>query len=374
MDRKDLKEVITESLAIEAEDAKRAGRLGYLARAFVQATLPHKATVANEFYRENGLFSLSILAPSRVGLPYGSIPRLLLSWMTTEAVYTRSPTLELGPTLSAFMSELGLAPRGGKRGDITRLKKQTESLFCSTISCRYSDETTTQGAGFTIAKDYVLWWTPKSPEQLPLWKSTVTLSTDFFNEIIERPVPIDMVALKTLKRSPMALDIYFWLTYRMSYLSKDTVIPWPLLQGQFGADYAQNPHGLRNFKTNFLKQLKKVHELYSGARVGDIENGLLLRPSPPHIAKRPAPMLEGKRRKIESPSAAERLAPMLASTDILLRTDTYEKARRAAPGLDIYALEQDWREWIAKTGKLPDNPDGAFIGFCKRKGKQHSQP
>jgi hypothetical protein len=97
MDRKDLKEVITESLAIEAEDAKRAGRLGYLARAFVQATLPHKATIANEFYRENGLFSLSILAPSRVGLPYGSIPRLLLSWMTTEAVYTRSPTLELGP-------------------------------------------------------------------------------------------------------------------------------------------------------------------------------------------------------------------------------------------------------------------------------------
>jgi len=373
MDRKDLQEIITETLAIEVEDAKKAGRLGYMARAFVQATLPHKATPANEFYRENGLFSLTILAPSRIGLPYGSIPRLLLSWMTTEAIYTRSPTLELGPTLSAFMAELGLAPRGGKRGDITRLKKQTESLFCSTISCRYADESTSQGAGFTIAKDYVLWWTPKSPDQLPLWKSTVTLSTDFFNEVIERPVPIDMLALKTLKRSPMALDIYFWLTYRMSYLSKDTVIPWPLLQGQFGADYAQNAHGLRNFKVNFLKQLKKVHTLYGAAKVGEVENGLLLKPSPPHIAKRQVPMLEGKRRKIESPSAAELLSPRLASTDLLLQTETYEKAKRAALGLDVYSLEQDWREWIAKTGKLPEKPDGAFIGFCKRKAKQHGQ-
>ena len=85
-------------------------------------------------------------------------------------------------------------------------------------------------------------------------------------------------------------------------------------------------------------------------------------------------MLEGKRRKIESPSAAELLSPRLASTDLLLQTETYEKAKRAAPGLDVYALEQDWREWIAKTGKRPDNPDAAFIGFCKRKAKQHGQP
>ena len=85
-------------------------------------------------------------------------------------------------------------------------------------------------------------------------------------------------------------------------------------------------------------------------------------------------MLEGKRRKSEGPSAAEILsATTLASSDFLLQTETYEKARRAAPGLDIYALEQDWREWIAKTGKLPDTPDGAFIGFCKRKAKQHGK-
>ncbi|MGA2222888.1 MAG: replication protein RepA [Syntrophobacteraceae bacterium] len=377
MDRKDLTEIITETLAIEAEDAKKAGALGYMARALVQATLPHKAAKENEFTRDNGLFSLTILAPSKVGLPFGSIPRLLLSWMTTEAVYTRSPVLELGPTLSAFMGELGLARQGGKRGDITRLKKQTESLFCSTISCQYKDETTTKGGGFTIAKDYLLWWNPKSPDQMPLWQSTVTLSTDFFKEIISRPVPVDMRALKLLKRSPMALDIYFWLTYRMSYLSKDTVIPWPLLQMQFGADYATEGQGPRDFKRNFLKQLKKVHEVYKAAKVFEVENGLLLKPSPPHVAKVPPPLLDAPRRQAATESALEQLAPCLLGEEIdvgkiWLRTETFDKAREIASRLDIYALEQDWRDWIAKKGEMPKNPDQAFLGFVRTKAKQHT--
>ncbi len=52
---------------------------------------------------------------------------------------------------------------------------------------------------------------------------------------------------------------------------------------------------------------------------------------------------------------------------LILRTDTYEKAKAFARGWDIYALEQQWREWIEKKG-IPKNPDGAFIGFCKKKG------
>ncbi|MGH8305788.1 MAG: replication protein RepA, partial [Steroidobacteraceae bacterium] len=51
------------------------------------------------------------------------------------------------------------------------------------------------------------------------------------------PVPIDMRAMKALKRSPLALDIYFWLTYRLSYLRHARVIPWAALQLQFGSSY-----------------------------------------------------------------------------------------------------------------------------------------
>jgi hypothetical protein len=372
MDRKDIDTLINEAVAAEVEDAKQAGRIGYMGRAVVQATLPHKETEGGIFRRQNGSYKLTVMSPS--GLPYGSIPRLLLSWMTTEAVYTRSPVLELGPTLSAFMAELGLGRTGGKTGAITRLRNQTVRLLSSAISCQYTDEINDQGKQLFVAKEYNLWWNPKAPNQMPLWKSTITLSPEFFSEIIDRPVPVDMSALKALKRSPMELDIYCWLTYRMSYLKKDTVIPWPYLQLQFGSNYAETAQGLRDFKKKFLLRLKKVHGVYDAAKVFDVENGLLLKPSPPHVAKMPVPMLPGSRRRpAANEEVAEKFAALLASDDvpIRLRTETFEKAREAAPRFDIYFLENEWREWIAKKGERPKDPDKAFIGFCRQKAKQH---
>lgn len=372
MGRDDEQEIIAQALAVEAEEAKRAGKIGYMARALVQATLPHKAPPGNEFVRQNGRLTLTILAPSKIGLPYGIIPRLLLSWITTEAFFTKSPILQLGPTLSSFMTELGLLRTGGKRGDITRFRDQTKRLFASTIYCHYDGEQEDHGTGFNIASNYHLWWDPKEPNQMPLWQSTVTLGTDFFNEIIKNPVPVDMLALKQLKRSPMALDIYFWLTHRMFYLRKDTLIPWQLLQMQFGADYAQTLEGVRNFKKKFLARLKQVTALYDTAKAFPTDEGLLLKPSPPHVAKQPYKDLPGARRAIPPPEPV--VPPTMVNLwtgDIPLRTTTFEEARAIAPRLDIYFLENEWKDWINKTGKMPKNPDKAFLGFIRLKVKQH---
>jgi len=361
MNQKHINQLIDTALAIEAEDAKHAGALGFMARVLAQVTLPYRAQPDNEFTRRNGALELTVVSPKSVGLPYGSYPRLLLSWVTTEAVRTRSPVLELGPTLSAFMAELGLIPSGGKEGTIPRLRNQTERLFSSSISCRYKDEAHTKGAGFNIASNYDLWWNPKLPDQLPLWKSTVTLGSDFFKEIVERPVPVDIRALKGLKRSPMALDIYCWLAHRMSYLRKDTVIPWHLLQLQFGADYTLT----RQFKAAFLKQLKAVHTIYPAAKIAEVDRGLLLKPSPPHVATMPEPL-----RTLEKQWKAPLLpSPSPEPPAIRLKTTTFEKAKQAAPGFDVYYLEQEWREWIAKKGERPEHPDAAFIGFCRRKAQ-----
>ncbi|MCB0213525.1 MAG: pirin [Anaerolineae bacterium] len=362
MNQKHIDDLVKSVLAIEAEEAKEAGTLGYMARVLTQATFPHRAPSSLQFTRRNGAFELSITALSPAGLPYGSIPRLLLSWMTTEAVRTQQPDLELGPTLSAFMAELGLTRCGGKKGDITRLRNQMMRLFCSAVSCRYDDENHDQGVNFNIANKYDLWWSPKSPNQLPLWKSTVTLGQDFFNHIIERPVPVDLRALKALKRSPLALDIYCWLTYRMSYLRRETEIPWAALQLQFGSDYER----IIDFKRCFLKQLKFAQQVYDQAKVEEGKRGLILKPSPPHIA------LQAKSLRVPkapAPPALPSPYPAPTSPSILLKPATYEKARQAAPGFDVYALEQDWREWIAQKGEQPKNPDSAFIGFCRQKAR-----
>jgi hypothetical protein len=377
-DKNDLKKQMIEVVANEMVEAKQAGKIGYMGRVFVQATLPHKETAGKVFTRTNGGYELTIWSPN--GLPFGSIPRLLLSWVTTEAVRTRSPFLVLGASLSAFMAELHLLRAGGPRGDITRFVKQTERLFSSAISYRTESKHNSgieiEGGVIGIAKNYNLWWNPRTPNQMPIWKSSVTLGTDFFNEIIERPVPVDMNALMALKRSPMALDIYCWLTYRLSYLQRDALIPWELLQMQFGADYAQDPRGLINFKRKFLLRLKNVMVIYDKAKVYNSDHGLLLKPSPPHVPKRLIPELAKSRRRLlpaaitAAEEATERLAPVItfeSHAPISLKLDTFEKAKKVAPGFDIYYLEAEWREWIDKKGQHPKDPDAAFIGFCRKK-------
>lgn len=274
-----LDKLVKSALAIEARDAKEAGVMGFMGRALVQATLPHSKTVGNEFTRKNGAFTLTILSPSEIGLPYGNIPRLLMAWVTTEAVRTRDREILLGKSLSEFMHNLDLVPTGGRWGSITRLKEQMRRLFASTISLSYCDKTQQTGVNLQIAEQYQLWWTPKDPSQKTLWNSTLTLSQPFFQEIIDRPVPLDMAVLKAIKKSPLALDIYCWLTYRMSYLSKTANIPWIALQAQFGCNYAADEQGGRNFKKAFLRELKKINLFYPDAKILIEQEGLQLNPS-----------------------------------------------------------------------------------------------
>ena len=52
---------------------------------------------------------------------------------------------------------------------------------------------------------------------------------------------------------------------------------------------------------------------------------------------------------------------------IFLRLRTIEKAKKMlGRKFDVYAIESEWFEWI-KGKEYPNNPDGAFIGFCKTK-------
>ena len=275
--------LISSALAIAEQDALDAGELGFMARAMVQATLPHKKAAGNEFSRKNGNYTLTLLAPSKIGLPYGTVPRLLLAWLTTEAVRTKSRELELGDSLSGFMRELGLVPTGGRWGSIGRLKDQARRLFSCTVSATYDDAAKHADMGYRLTDKSLLWWDAKDPGQAGLWQSTVTLSEAFFNEVVSRPIPVDMRALKALKRSPLALDAYCWLTYRASYAKRPSVIPWSALALQFGSDYAE----LRFFKRAFLAELRKVITVYGGVQVEATDEGLLVKPSAPHIRKTP---------------------------------------------------------------------------------------
>jgi hypothetical protein len=116
--------------------------------------------------------------------------------------------------------------------------------------------------------------------QATQWESTLILGERFFEESTHGPVPVDLRALKALRRSPMALDVYCLLNYRMSYLKKCTVIPWRVLQIQFGAEYSRE----RDFKVAFLLALRKVLCIYH-VNAEEHAKGLLIKPSRSHIPR-----------------------------------------------------------------------------------------
>ena len=54
-----------------------------------------------------------------------------------------------------------------------------------------------------------------------------------------------------------------------------------------------------------------------------------------------------------------------------LAPDVYEAARALVPGLDVYALEADWRRfWIQSGRPRLRAPEAAFLGYVKHRAKK----
>lgn len=282
---------------------------GYLARVFAQTALPYRDPGGvPEWVRRNGGLSLIVQPGPAVydakgrrtptGYPYGTAPRLLLTWLSTEAVRTKQRELPLGGSLSDFMRQLGMGTTAGRGGQITRLRDQMRRLFNARISI-HCDETTgtheREAARYlSIVTEYDLWWSTRQVDQPALWPSSVKLSQEFYDEVTTRPVPLNLTALRLLSGSPMRLDLYTWLTYRMSYLRKATTVPWESLLFQFGST-AQTKQARRKFRLDFSEHLSRVLVVYPEARVEVAERGVLLRPSLPHVSRGLRPALRQHR-------------------------------------------------------------------------------
>ena len=275
--------------AIPKESALDAGALGFMAKFLVQTTLPHSKQLGIQYVRSDGSLTLRITDVGGTGLPYGSYPRLILIWMTTEAVRTGNRELELGTSLSSFMAQLGLHATGGHWGTIPRFRDQMQRLVGAAISTRWSSEANGQshssGENLLVADRFHLWWTPQKLPNGSLAKSSVTLSMNFFEQLVAAPVPLDLRAVRALKRSPLALDLYAWATRRVSYLSRPTLIPWESLRRSFGAGYADTPQGRSCFRVKAIEAFRRILTVYPELKIESDENGLLLRPSGPHIPK-----------------------------------------------------------------------------------------
>lgn len=296
-----------ESRAMEIEDARRAGTVGFMARAMVMATLPYKEPKNDPIAwgRRAGDISLMIqpgtymeevatgagrnkrveVVSRSMGYPYGSIPRLVVAWLSTEAVRTKSREIVLGDSLSQYMDAIGLdAKTGGRNGSITRLKDQQRRLFAARIALS-SDPLAIDWSNksFSLTDSSNIWWDPLNPGQTGLFQSTVVLGERFYEELMSCPVPVDLRALKVLRTSPMALDLYVYLTYRNFALTRPVTVPWEALRLQFGSEAGT----MTKFRESFRRALRQVQAVYRVQIDPDKKSGVVLFPSGPHVKSLP---------------------------------------------------------------------------------------
>lgn len=359
-----------ESLEQIVAEAQETERLGYLIRVMVETSLPHRppenlwrfvrrragvaltlASPAAPPEEDCAAGDLDALEPVPYGLPYGSLPRVLLAWLGGEYKRTREPLIQLGPSYAAFARTLGLVTSGGgPRSDRARLRWQLERLFAATVTSVESSESVRRrlraGGGVpmidgeeadvspkvtrlsiidtdpTEVDSDLLWWHPRRPGHM-VWRSPVLLGRSYCRAL-DHAFPVSPRTLAELRRSPLAIDLYSWLTYlffgfrEVPGRARVRTEPWEALQAQLGADYGREARRARrdlelarkaapsgdfraqttavrelerkahdNFRASVLRALSQVKRVYPEARVEACDAGLRLRPSPPHVAPRP---------------------------------------------------------------------------------------
>jgi hypothetical protein len=223
--------------------------------------------------------------------PYGVIPRLLLTWLVTQVKQTGERSISLGPSLRAFMRDLGIHHCAkGNAAVIEQTKRLIQSSFVLTMDDTSGGVSTHAMQGLMIASRAQLWFTAKVESQPALLESEIELSQEFYDSIMETAIPVDMRHLAALRRQGgggLSVDMYVWLAHRTAYVQKTTHITWEQLAEQFGNEYTR----ARDFRKYFSRALTDVLSVHKGFNVSQWdEHGIAIKPGRTPIPKIPIPM------------------------------------------------------------------------------------
>ena len=261
-----------------------------------QTSLPYRRTDERVLERRNGRTMLRVEAGTayseledawvELPLPFGPKARLVLIHLNTAAIVTQSNVIDVGDSMTAFFGQV-LAPRRGESRELNgrevrAMKEQVAALSAAEMRFAVGGDVRKQGRAAVIS-EFDLWF-PKAPNQRILWPSTVTLSLDYYQSLINHAVPLDPRAVGALSHSAMGLDIYAWLAQRLCRIHPKTesFVPWVSLHQQFGTNYGS----IRKFRQVFLRTLKDVRTAYPQAQMRFSPKGMYLKLSAPPISRK----------------------------------------------------------------------------------------
>jgi len=274
------RQAIDAAAAVMAEE--KTG-LGITHAGFALTSLPHKR-IEEPVWERQGHFTTLLVESGRdrqkalVGVPYGSIARLILLYLQTEAIRTGSPEVELGKSMKNWMVRMSLTP-GGKT--YTLVNEQARRIS----ACRLTFFTDRAGAELRQNGAFVqtaISMSGMTNEAQPtLWQDKVRLDDGFWRSLREHPVPVREEAIRAIGTRSLAIDVYVWLAYRLHSLGKTTTISWPAVHSQFGAGF----QFVRHLKPVFTDALNMALAVYPEARVDVERDGIVLYPSAPAVPR-----------------------------------------------------------------------------------------
>jgi len=289
--------VVDSAFRVMVDDTLQAS---FLYSGFCLLALPHQRVYATDpqtgtkmptkFGRDWGQNRLEIepgYLPGRTNqqlwdVPYGSLARLVLLYLQTEAVKSQSPRIEVGPSMRAWLHRLGVSTGGKSYRD---LKKHMLRFNAARMTFLWPEDAGKLGfQRVNLIRSGVLvpdGGKDAEPElQGRLWADEVELDPDFYTALKKHPVPVQEAAVRELNNSSLALDIYVWLAYRLHALQEPMRVSWRALHEQFGSTYRD----LRMFRRRFKRPLELALSVYEDANVfPDDDRGLILYPSRPPV-------------------------------------------------------------------------------------------
>jgi Plasmid encoded RepA protein len=348
--------------------------LSYYSPILIQCTLPHSDPQTRDWVKTNGNVSLIIssgvdeeLKP--YGVPYGSFPRLVLAYIITQVIQTGERRVELTSHFGSFLKEIGYTSNhkgAGLKGQ--RVRDQLIRLLRASITFQDKGNGHLSVQDVKIAPKFDLWFDPKNPEEDSLWESSITISEEFRESILRSPVPLRTDILAALKKSPLALDVYMWVSYRLFAMQaadqSEISLSYGQLQTQFGTGIAEENYRL--FRSRFKQALAEVAQYW---RAPDSEKILLNYDlTETRLVLYRSPLLVSKPRP--SGQSADAQSVLRSKT---FDAETRRQARQLAGNWSLEFLTSQYFEWIESEDITPNNPSAHFLNFVRRHRQRNGE-
>ncbi len=267
---------------------ERAHDPGYTYSAWCLAGLPHREHPVGEDWLISTDYAQLLVRPGvrvrddgtrePLAVPSGTIARLILIDLQSEALETGSRDIELGANPNVLIARLGLS-RGGPVS--RKIVDHLERLCRCSLDFKFGTDKRALFVNERIVEAFELSRTedPRTRRMAPMIER-LRLSPAFFEELRRHPIPVDRAAIRDIQSSPRAIDIYLWLAFRLPALQVETAVSWSALWRQFGRERL-----LRTFRAEFREPLGLALAAYKSARVRVCDRGLVLVPSPAPVQR-----------------------------------------------------------------------------------------